>query len=144
VDEVAAELNEQLGLLDTLLPRWLQITDPGIGFAKGCDENMALLKPHNLRRLGSLLGNRPLLIGVSRKRFLTALLEKERSDILSRNTTDRTIENTLSLDVDINDRDMATSGACCAAIMGGAHFLRVHNVQDVVSVCAVFSRVMFH
>lgn len=29
------ELNEQLVLADTLMPRWMQLVDPGIGFSKG-------------------------------------------------------------------------------------------------------------
>jgi dihydropteroate synthase len=91
-----------------------------------------------------LLKNRPLLVGVSRKRFLTTVLEKEKKDILIKTATCRSsTEDMSSLETHINDRDLATSGACCAAILGGAHFLRVHNVKDVVSVCSVFSAVMF-
>ena len=29
------ELNEQLAVADSLMPRWMQLVDPGIGFSKG-------------------------------------------------------------------------------------------------------------
>jgi hypothetical protein len=30
-----SELNEQLAVADSLMPRWMQLVDPGIGFSKG-------------------------------------------------------------------------------------------------------------
>lgn len=35
VEVVAAELGERLREIDRYIPRWLQLVDPGIGFAKG-------------------------------------------------------------------------------------------------------------
>jgi len=77
VSDVAVELQQQLNLVHKDMPRWLQIVDPGIGFAKGFEENSLLLKPSNLLRLKKLLNDRPLLVGLSRKRFLTRLLSDD-------------------------------------------------------------------
>lgn len=74
--EVTRELKERLDAIDAVLPRWLQIIDPGIGFAKGYEQNMALLQPKVLRTLKQQLADRPLLIGLSRKRFLGRILEE--------------------------------------------------------------------
>jgi dihydropteroate synthase len=83
IADIAKELNEQLAKADELLPRWLQIVDPGVGFAKGERENVELLKPENMKRLRKLLGDRPLYIGTSRKRFLGAIID--RADALNAN-----------------------------------------------------------
>ena len=40
---------------------------------------MTLLRPENLQRLKALLGNRPMLVGLSRKRFLSALITDDPS-----------------------------------------------------------------
>jgi dihydropteroate synthase len=78
------------------------VLDPGFGFGKLGAENFALL--NGLAELHAL--GRPLLAGVSRKRFLTAHqaqpTEQERRD--------------------------ATSAANVAAILAGAHMLRVHDL----------------
>ncbi len=56
--------------------RWNQIVDPGIGFAKGLQENTLLLQPQNIARLKNLLGQRTMLIGLSRKRFLSRIMDE--------------------------------------------------------------------
>ena len=35
------ELNEQLCIADSIMPRWMQLVDPGIGFAKGANDKPA-------------------------------------------------------------------------------------------------------
>ena len=71
VSEVVAELRSQIGaaLRAGVDPEQL-ILDPGVGFAKTGEHNWELL--HRFDEL-SVLG-RPLLVGVSRKRFLGTLL----------------------------------------------------------------------
>jgi dihydropteroate synthase len=79
------------------------VVDPGFGFGKQGAENMALLAGlGRLRELG-----RPLLIGLSRKRFLAQALQ-------SAGLTD--------------DRRIATVAANTAAILAGSHILRVHDI----------------
>ena len=71
VREVKAELDERVTTLinQGVNPEQI-ILDPGIGFAKESEHNWELLK--NIDRL-QMLGY-PLLVGVSRKRFLGELL----------------------------------------------------------------------
>jgi dihydropteroate synthase len=78
------------------------VLDPGFGFGKLGAENFTLL--NGLAELHAL--GRPLLAGVSRKRFLTAHLAQP------------TVE----------ERRDATSAANVAAVLAGAHILRVHDI----------------
>ena len=42
----------------------------------------------------------------------------------------------------LNELDLATAGACCAALSSGnaVEIIRVHNVKDVHIVCSTFCR----
>jgi dihydropteroate synthase len=97
------------------------IIDPGLGFAKRAEHSFAALA--ELDRFASL--GRPLLVGPSRKSFLTAAMvaqpaRPERADA-SRNA----------------DRDWATAAAVTAAVLAGAHIVRVHRVAELVQVVRV-------
>ena len=86
------------------------LLDPGIGFGKTGEDNLKLLR--DLGRFTDL--GRPIFVGLSRKRFIGRVAERE-----------------------IVDRDVATVAANAAAVFAGAHVLRVHNVpytRDLVSV----------
>ena len=93
------------------------LLDPGIGFGKNLDHNLALLA--RLDALQSL--GRPILVGVSRKAFI--------GEVMGRRT---------------DDRLMGTAAAVAAAVFRGAMVVRVHDVkamQDVVRmVYAIQSR----
>jgi dihydropteroate synthase len=96
-------------------PRRIAV-DPGIGFGKTVEHNVALLAA--TRELGEAAGC-PVLIGVSRKRFLGALLgDAER------------------------DRTTATVAAGMAAIERGAWMLRVHDVAPHAEALAVLRPVL--
>ncbi len=84
--------------------------DPGIGFGKTLAHNLALLRA--LPRLAQL---GPLLLGVSRKRFLGALTGREAAD----------------------DRVAASVAAALYCYRGGAHLLRVHDVRATADALAV-------
>ncbi len=82
--------------------------DPGIGFGKTLDHNLSLLRAlPQFQALGY-----PVLVGVSRKRFIGTILNK----------------------TDPQSRDWGTAAACAWAIMQGAQILRVHNVAAIVDV----------
>jgi dihydropteroate synthase len=83
------------------IPPGAIVVDPGLGFAKRPEHNLALLA--RLEALAAL--ERPILVGPSRKRFLA--LGNERSPA---------------------DRDTATAAACVLAYDHGAMLFRVHNV----------------
>ena len=83
------------------------IVDPGIGFGKGTEENLELLR--RLSELKDALGGLPMLIGTSRKRFLGELLDGAPPD----------------------DRVEATAATVALAIAAGADIVRVHDVAHI-------------
>ena len=87
------------------------IVDPGLGFAKKAPQSIAVLA--SLERFATL--DLPLLIGPSRKSFMAAA------------TGPLTPE----------DRDWGTAAAVTAAILQGAHIVRVHNVAKMIHVVRV-------
>ncbi len=87
------------------------VLDPGLGFAKRPEHSYAALAA-----LPALAGiGCPLLVGPSRKSFLSAAIG-ERAP---------------------GERDMATASSVAAAVMLGAHIVRVHNVPAMVDVVRV-------
>ncbi len=76
------------------------IVDPGIGFGKTFDHNLEIIK--ELNQFHSL--GRPVLLGTSRKAFIGNILGNES-----------------------RDRDTGTMATVTAAILNGAHIVRVHN-----------------
>jgi dihydropteroate synthase len=87
------------------------ILDPGLGFAKQAEHSFAALAATDrFARLG-----RPLLVGPSRKSFLTSATGSQPAA----------------------DRDWATAAAVTAAVIGGAHIVRVHRVPEMVQVVRV-------
>jgi len=102
VEEVAAELAAALALaVRRGVAEERILLDPGLGFAKTAEQSAALLA--NLPRLLAL--GRPLLVGPSRKSFLGALTGAP-----------------------VEERLPATLAAVTAAVLGGAVFVRVHDV----------------
>ncbi len=106
VAEVAAALDERrqaawrAGVADESLA-----LDPGVGFGKALDHNLALLA--RLSRLAAL--GRPLVVGVSRKSFLGKLL-----------------------DLPVDQRLEAGLGAAAVAVFEGASIVRTHDVAPTV------------
>ena len=113
VDEVLDELRESIAFAQTAGVNTNAIlVDPGFGFAKQAPHSYELLA-----RLDELSGlGRPLLVGPSRKGFLTRPLSGE-----------------VSGDI----RDWATAAAVTAAVLGGAHIVRVHAVRELLPVVRV-------
>ncbi len=93
------------------------VLDPGIGFGKTLAHNLALLAKLDLvARLGY-----PILVGVSRKGFIGALLDGAGPD----------------------DRLHGTAAAVALAVAHGARLVRVHDVaamRDVVAVASAVAR----
>ena len=98
------------------------VVDPGFGFGKRGAENFALLA--GLRRLHEL--GRPLLIGLSRKGFLGEVVEPVQAKGLN----------------PLQARRIATEAANVAAILGGVHVLRVHDLQTAREAAAVADAVL--
>jgi dihydropteroate synthase len=88
------------------------LLDPGFGFGKTLDDNLALLA--GLDRLAGL--GRPLLVGISRKSMIGAIL-----------------------DAPVDRRLHGSVAAAVLAVVGGARLVRAHDVAatvDALAVCA--------
>lgn len=91
------------------------ILDPGIGFGKRLNDNLALI--NNLGFLNEL--SRPVLIGVSRKSFIGAIL-----------------------DLPVEERLEGTIAASLLSMVNGANILRVHDVGAVKRAIRVAKRIL--
>ncbi len=99
------------GALDIGVKKDRIVLDPGLGFGKKFDENYPVLA--NLNQLHTL--GYPLLVGASRKSFLTRTLGPlEESDASAAHMQHAAL--------------CATLAAHTAAILAGAHLVRVHDV----------------
>lgn len=121
--DVGAEIGRELaGSMDAALgagvPRERIMIDPGIGFAKRAE--------HSYRALAALPAltalDRPILVGPSRKSFLRAALGERPA----------------------GDRDWGTAAAVTAAILLGAHVVRVHAVGEMIDVVRVTDELRKH
>ncbi len=94
--------------------------DPGFGFGKRFDENYPLLAHlDELQKLGF-----PLLAGVSRKSFIGRTLAKNGSDAPP------------------HERLYGSLAAITAAILNGAHMVRVHEVEPAVQAAKIADAVL--
>jgi dihydropteroate synthase len=100
------------------------VLDPGLGFAKRAEHSYAALAA--LPELAAL--GRPLLVGPSRKSFLTSAIGDRGPQRESRGG---------DADRPAHERDMATAAAVSAAVLLGAHIVRVHAVADMVDVVRI-------
>jgi dihydropteroate synthase len=121
VDEVLDELRESIAFATGAgIPSDRIIVDPGLGFAKEAAHTYeALARLDEFSELG-----RPLLVGPSRKRFLTRPLDDARG----------------KLHGDVippSARDWATAAAVAAAVFAGTHIVRVHAVREMRQVARV-------
>src|SRR5271154_1462373 len=96
------------------------ILDPGIGFGKSFAQNYELLrKLPLLAKLGY-----PLLVGTSRKGFLGQTLARDGKA------------------APVEERIWGTAATVTASILGGAHIVRVHDVEELAQVAKVADAVL--
>jgi dihydropteroate synthase len=119
VDEVKAFLEERLAFaVREGIAEQRVLLDPGIGFGKTLEHNLALL-----RRLDELAGiGRPIVIGTSRKSFLGAVAARAAG---------------ASEPPDAQDRLAGTIATNVLALERGASVFRVHDVAPVRDALAV-------
>lgn len=112
VAEVGGYLVAQAAVLEAAgVARERIALDPGIGFGKTLEHNLALLRAlPELAQLGY-----PLLVGVSRKRFIGELTGVDTP----------------------SERLPGSLAAACFAVEHGAHAVRVHDVASTVQALAV-------
>lgn len=120
VDPAYSELFKEIGdflaaaikkAVDSGIDRELLIADPGIGFGKTVEHNLLLVK--HMAAFESL--DVPLLIGPSRKAFIRTILKGD---------SDREVTP------DLPEVAVGTQAAVTAAVLSGAHIVRVHDVAD--------------
>ncbi len=98
------------------------IIDPGIGFGKNLEHNLRLIKYlYEFEKL-----DLPILIGTSRKAFIRNLLKNEGSKDM----------DPLSPEV-----ETGTQASLAAAILNGAHIVRVHNVAATRSTARIIDSI---
>jgi dihydropteroate synthase len=108
--EVAAFLAEAMDRAAAAgIPRSRMILDPGIGFGKTVAHNLSLVR--HTRSLAAL--EAPLLVGPSRKAFIRSLLAEDGAEPPA---------------PDDPRVALGTQAVATAAILAGAHILRVHDV----------------
>jgi len=108
---------------------WSLLIDPGLGFAKEAATSRALLRSLPALRAqlavqagpgGGALASAPLLVGPSRKRFLTSALPPAAAAAAAPHAA-----------------DWATAAAVAAAVDGGADVVRVHVSAAAAMACVV-------
>lgn len=116
VEEVAGHLRERRNAAVAAgIPRDRIILDPGFGFSKEPHDNWRLLAG-----LGRVVGlGAPVLVGTSRKRFLSEVV-----------ATGATVE----------ERDAATAATSLLAAQSGATAVRVHDVAATVAALRAMHR----
>lgn len=111
VAEVTDFLSERFrfALAEGVKPEQI-VVDPGIGFGKDLEHNLALLR--DLSALGSL--GRPILVGPSRKTFVGKILG-----------------------IGPGDRLEGSLAAAVAAVLAGANMIRMHDVREARRAIAI-------
>lgn len=116
LEEVAAELRISLDeALRAGVPEDHLVVDPGIGFAKDAAQNLELLS--GLSRLRDF--GRPVLLGVSRKSFLGAIVGGEPRDRLA-----------------------ASLSAQFLGLLRGADLIRTHDVAETVQTVKMLKAIL--
>jgi dihydropteroate synthase len=115
IGEISGELQQAIDFaLSCGISEQKIIIDPGIGFGKRLQDNLAILR--SLRGFQAL--GYPVLIGLSRKSFIGALLDKP-----------------------VEQRLIGTVAAHAMALVNGADILRVHDVAEAVDTVKIFAAV---
>ena len=118
--EVTAELESSMAVAAGAgVARDRLIVDPGVGFAKRPNHSYGVLA--RLSALASAL-DRPVLVGPSRKSFMREALGGRPAP----------------------ERDWGTAAAVTAAVLAGAHIVRVHAVGEMVQVVRVAEEIRRH
>ncbi len=97
------------------VPRDRIIIDPGIGFGKTLEQNLAII--NHLDRFAAF--DLPLMIGTSRKSFLGRITGRP-----------------------VDERVLGTAASVAAAIIRGAHMIRVHDVKQIIEVARVTDAIL--
>jgi dihydropteroate synthase len=113
VTAVTSDLAQRVAAAqDAGIPRTRIIVDPGIGFGKGVEQNLELLRRLREFKTHPALSDLPLLVGTSRKSVIG-----------------------LTLNLPVSERLEGTLATLALAIAQGADIVRVHDVRAAVRCC---------
>jgi dihydropteroate synthase len=114
--EIKLDLQKAIQTAERLgVPRDRMIVDPGIGFGKTLEQNLAIINHCDFFATLDL----PLMIGTSRKSFIGRISGKS-----------------------ADDRLFGTAASVAAAVIRGAHLVRVHDVKEMVDVIRVTDAIL--
>lgn len=91
------------------------LIDPGVGFGKTAQDNLKILQRLSFLSRFDL----PVLVGTSRKSFIGKIL-----------------------DLPLEERLWGTAATVAAAVLGGAHAVRVHDVVENRQVCRIVDAIL--
>jgi len=115
ISEISSFFNERLSFCDRQAIAREQIClDPGIGFGKRLGDNIRLLNELYAFKVFGL----PLFVGLSRKSFIGAILNK-----------------------DVHERLTGSIAASVVSIMRGANILRAHDVKETRQALSIASAI---
>ena len=114
--EIETDLINAIGVAEKRgIGRDQLVIDPGIGFGKTLEQNLAII--NHLERFESL--GLPLMIGTSRKSFIGRLTERPEGQ-----------------------RVLGTAASIALSIIKGAHIVRVHDVKEMVEVVRITDAIL--
>jgi dihydropteroate synthase len=119
IEEVTSSLRTSIALAEQHgVKRESIVIDPGIGFGKSQEQNVELIA--KLDQLIATFPDFPLLIGTSRKSFIGRILADENGNAAP-----------------VEERLHGSMASLTAAVLKGAHIVRVHDVQAAVETTRV-------
>jgi len=114
MEEITSSLRSSVAMAERRgVKRESIVVDPGIGFGKTYEQNIELIA--RLDQLASAFPDLPILFGSSRKSFIGRILDN----------------------APVTDRLHGTMASIAAAVLRGAHIVRVHDVKAAVETVRV-------
>jgi dihydropteroate synthase len=124
LEEIRKYLEDAIARAQNLgISRSKIIVDPGIGFGKTIAHNLLLIK--HIQAFTSL--DAPILIGASRKSFIRKILKGEHAK---------------DLPPDLPIVETGSQAVAAAAILNGAHIVRVHDVANTVATAKILDAIV--
>ena len=126
VEEVKGSLRSSIDIAELRgVKRESIVIDPGIGFGKSQEQNLELIA--KLDQIVAAFPDFPVLIGTSRKSFLGRVLADANGN-----------------SAPIEDRLYGSLATMTAAVLKGAHIVRVHDVKAAVETIQITDAIKTH
>jgi dihydropteroate synthase len=124
IEDIRSFLADAVGRAENLgVPHSKIFVDPGIGFGKTVAHNLLLIK--HVQAFASL--DTPILIGASRKAFIRKILKQAHEE---------------DIRPDLPIVETGSQAAVSAAVLNGAHIVRVHDVANTLATVKILDAMM--